>query len=79
MVKLYDPDFDEIAMYETTSGRWVKKSDYAALKAENKRLKREIEILRSYGNTYCTAIADRKLEEEQALNSYEYPSRPEEG
>jgi len=34
------------------------------LQEENKRLKREIEVLRLYGNKDCTAMADEVLDNE---------------
>ena len=80
MVKLYDPELDEIEMYETTSGRWVKKSDYAALEAENKNMKQLLirsehildnllvpseEATSEFGKEFCILSKDIK----QVLNN----------
>lgn len=37
---------------------------FRRLEKENKRLKREIEVLRQYGNKDCTAMADEVLDNE---------------
>lgn len=37
---------------------------FQRLERENKRLKREIEVLRLYGNKDCTAMADEVLDNE---------------
>jgi SMC interacting uncharacterized protein involved in chromosome segregation len=37
---------------------------FQRLEKENKRLKREIEVLRQYGNKDCTAMADEVLDNE---------------
>jgi len=35
--------------------------DYVALRAENERLRREVEVLRQYGNKDCTRMADAAI------------------
>ena len=40
-------------------------SRIAELKAENAKLKREVEVLRLYGNKDCTAMADEALNNEE--------------
>jgi hypothetical protein len=56
-------DFDEISEIEASEFNKLS-SDYEELKIENKRLKREIEVLRQYGNKDCTAMADEVLDNE---------------
>jgi len=86
MVKLYDPELDEIEMYETTSGRWVKKSDYAALKAENEKLRDRASLLVSAAqgmpvshDALCQVTLDKAIAEvQQALNNEEQEGEEQE-
>ena len=56
-------DFDDIAEEEAAEFNELMK-DCEELKIENKRLKREVEVLRYYGNKDCTNMADKVLENE---------------
>jgi len=57
---------DAINLYEHAKEKYIRlQTAYEASQAYIKDLKREIEILRRFGNKDCTAIADTYLESNQ--------------